>query len=159
GVALPLSDALCTLATGGGFATRELYTDADEKLFDAVRPVVLNGIEDLATRGDLLDRAINLTLPQIPDERRGDEDDLWRQFEESRPRLLGALLDAVSTALRNRPHVKLAHKPRMADFACWVVAAEPALGWPEGAFLRAYNDNRAAANALALEASVVAPAI
>src|SRR5262249_30177683 len=53
-----LSDGLCCLATGSGFATRELYTDADEAIFAARRPVVLNGIEEVATRGDLLDRAI-----------------------------------------------------------------------------------------------------
>jgi hypothetical protein len=46
-----LSDAICRLATGGGFATRALYTDSDEVLFDAQRPVILNGIEELATRG------------------------------------------------------------------------------------------------------------
>ena len=33
-----LSDALCRLATGGGFSTRELYTDSEEVLFDAQRP-------------------------------------------------------------------------------------------------------------------------
>src|SRR5438034_11429068 len=60
-----LSDALCRLATGGGFGTRELYSDADEVLFEAQRPVILNGIEELATRGDLLDRAIILYTPQI----------------------------------------------------------------------------------------------
>ena len=32
-----LSNALCRLATGGGFATRELYTDADEAIFDALQ--------------------------------------------------------------------------------------------------------------------------
>ena len=42
-----LSDALCRLSTRGGFATRELYTDTDEVLFDAQRPVVVNGIEEL----------------------------------------------------------------------------------------------------------------
>ena len=41
-----LSDALCRLSTGGGFATRALYTDEDEKLFDAMRPIILNGVED-----------------------------------------------------------------------------------------------------------------
>jgi hypothetical protein len=61
-----LSDAICRLATGGGFSTRELYTDSDEILFDAQRPVILNGIEELATRGDLLDHAIILYLPEIP---------------------------------------------------------------------------------------------
>jgi hypothetical protein len=57
--ALPawISDTLCRLATGGGFAVRQLYTDQDEVLFDATRPVILNGIEDIVTRPDLADRA------------------------------------------------------------------------------------------------------
>jgi hypothetical protein len=150
-----LSDALCCLATGSGFGTRELYTDAEEKLFAATRPVLVNGIEDVATRGDFLDRALTLTLPAIDGEARRDEEELWQRFEEARPRILGALLDAVSTALRNRPTTKLSSKPRMADFATWVVAAEPALGWPAGAFLDSHQRNRGAANALALEASVL----
>ena len=62
-----LSDALCRLATGGGFATRELYSDGEEKIFDVMRPVIVNGIAELATRSDLLDRTICLTLATIPD--------------------------------------------------------------------------------------------
>ena len=53
-----ISDTLCRLATGGGFAVRQLYTDQDEVLFDAARPVILNGIEDIVTRPDLADRAV-----------------------------------------------------------------------------------------------------
>ena len=56
------SDTLCRLATGGGFAVRQLYTDQDEVLFDAARPVILNGIEDIVERPDLADRAVFLTL-------------------------------------------------------------------------------------------------
>ena len=65
-----ISDTLCRLATGGGFAVRQLYTDQDEVLFDAARPVILNGIEDIVTRPDLADRAVFLTLEPIPEERR-----------------------------------------------------------------------------------------
>jgi hypothetical protein len=57
-----LSDALCRLATGGGFSTRKLYTDDEEQLFNAQRPAVLNGIEDFVGRPDLADRTIFLTL-------------------------------------------------------------------------------------------------
>jgi hypothetical protein len=151
-----LSDALGSLATGGGLATRELYSDADEKLFAAMRPILLNGIENVATRPDLLDRALMLNLPTIPDERRRDEEQLSHDFEAVRPRVLGALLDAVSAALRNRPAVRLTSKPRMADFASWIVASEPALRWQAGAFLDAYLRNRGAANELALESSPAA---
>jgi hypothetical protein len=73
--------------------------------------------------------------------------------------IVGALLDAVSMAFRNLPEVKLASLPRMADFARWVTAAEPALGWQSGAFLAAYYRNRGAAHELAIEADSVAAAV
>src|SRR5215212_3526332 len=72
-----LSDALCRLSTGGGFGTRKLFADDEETLFDATRPIILNGITDVATRADLLDRAIVLTLPTIPEEERRPEAELW----------------------------------------------------------------------------------
>ena len=65
-----LSDALCRLSTGGGFATRQLYTNNEEVIFDSKRPVVLTGIEEIATRGDLIDRCISLELEPIPEARR-----------------------------------------------------------------------------------------
>jgi hypothetical protein len=41
-----ISDPLCRLATGGGFAVRAHYSDKDEVLFDAARPV-MHGVEEL----------------------------------------------------------------------------------------------------------------
>jgi hypothetical protein len=154
-----LSDALCRLATGGGFTTRALYSDDEEMIFDAQRPVMLNGIEDLATRGDLLERAIVLYLPRIRAESRQTEKAFWREFDAARGSILGALLDAVVMALRNVDSTELAQLPRMADFATWVTAAAPALGWGPGAFMGAYGGNQETANDLALEASPVAPFI
>jgi hypothetical protein len=69
-----LSDAICRLATGGGLGTRELYTDNEEIIFEARRPVIFNGIEELATQADLLDRSVILSLAEIPDEKRRDEE-------------------------------------------------------------------------------------
>src|SRR6516165_11727644 len=97
-----LSDALCRLASGGSFALRQLYTDADEVLFQAARPTILNGIEDVVRRQDLADRAIFLTMGSLRDEQRRPETDLWREFELARPRILGALLDVVAHGLRMR---------------------------------------------------------
>jgi len=148
-----LSDNLCRLATGGGFGTRELYSDDAEKLFYAQRPIVINGIQELATKPDLLDRAIVLYLPHIPDEDRRPKTEFLRQFEDSRPQIVGALLDGVAGALRNVGKVRIKRYPRNADFAVWCTAAEEALGWEAGAFMDAYTGNRADANSLALEAS------
>src|SRR5438093_1958573 len=90
-----LSDSLCRLSTGGGLSTRELYRDEEEVSFDARRPVILNGIEEIATRADLLDRAIVLYLPHIPEESRRPETELWRDFDGVKAGILGGLLDAV----------------------------------------------------------------
>jgi hypothetical protein len=154
-----LSDALCRLATGSGFAIRQNFTDDEEIIIEAKRPILLNGIEELATRSDLLERAIVLSLPTIPEAKRRTEAQFWREFEAARPLILGALLDAVNGALREHESVRLEKLPRMADFAQWATAAESALGLQPGAFMAAYTRNRASSNDLALEASPVAAAV
>jgi len=151
-----LSDALCRLATGGAFTTRELYSDQEETILEAQRPVILTGIEVPVTRSDLLDRALIIQLPSIPDASRRPEELLMAEFEAARPRLLGAFLSAVSAALKKLPGLELASLPRMSDFARWASAAEEALGLAPGAFMRAYALNRQAANDVALEASPIA---
>jgi hypothetical protein len=150
-----LSDALCRLASGGSFAIRQLYTDCDEVLFQAARPAILNGIEDIVCRTDLADRAIFLTLEPIADERRRMERQLWREFEVARPRILGALFDAAAHGLRRLSRVRLERSPRMADFALWSSACETAF-WPPGTFLRAYNANRQVAIEGVIDADPVA---
>ncbi len=155
--ALPgwLSDAFCRLSTGGGFSTRELYSDSNEVLINVQRPLILNGIEEFASRGDLLDRAILLDLPQIPAEKRCCEEELWQRFEQCRPRLFGALLTALSGALAVLPSVKLDRLPRMAGFAVLGTAMERGMGLPDGAFVSAYEANQSAIKALGLDASPV----
>jgi hypothetical protein len=154
-----LADALCRLATGSGFATRMLHTDRDEMIFEAARPVIINGIPNLTDRADLADRSVTIHLSSIPDAERRPEDELWSDFQAARPRILGALLDAVSRALANIATVKLERAPRMADFAKWITAAEPGLGWEPGAFLAAYASNRRDVVEAAFEADAVAVAI
>jgi hypothetical protein len=152
-----LSDCLCRLSTGGGFATRELFTDGEEKLFDAQRPVVINGIVEVVTRPDLADRAVAITLPSIPDEKRLPESEFWPRFYAARPRMLGALLDAVSMAMRNLSTTRLDRLPGMADFALWATAAEPAFGVRSGDFMAAYAGNRSGLNETALDSCPIAP--
>ena len=159
GVPAWLSDALCRLATGGGFGTRALYTDQEEVLFAATRPCMLNGITDVAGRPDLLDRSLVVELPVIPEEGRKTEREIWAEFGEEHPKVLGALLDAVSAALRRLPEVRLEKLPRMAEFAEWAVAAEKGLGFREGAFLAAYAVARSDAVGQALENDPVAEAV
>lgn len=159
GIAPWLSDALCRVATGGGFSTRELYTDSEEVFFDAMRPVILNGIDHLAERADLADRAVILNLPPIEESVRKDELQLYAEFERDWPKILGALFSIVSGTLARLAHTRLERKPRMADFALWATAAEEPLGLEPGAFMQAYCGNRAEAVQETLEADPVGAAI
>ena len=154
-----LSDALCRLTTGGGFSTRKLFSDRDEMVFQIKRPVILNGIPDLARRPDLADRCIMITLPAIPEDRRRTEADYWSVFGRRQGHIFGALLDGVASGLRRRSSVALDKFPRMADFAVWASAAEEGLGWRSGEFMEAYALNRAGAVETTIEADPVAVAL
>jgi len=150
-----LSDNFCRLATGGGFAVRKNYSDDQEMLFESANPILLNGIDGVVSRGDLLDRCVVIYLPVIRDQNRKPEKEFWNDFEKAQGRIFGALLNAVSMALRRFDKVKMNEAPRMADFAKWVIAAEPALKWPPGSFLDSYRSNRKSANRMALDSSPI----
>jgi hypothetical protein len=153
------SDALCRLSTGGGFAARGLFTDDRELVLNAQRPIILNGIDDFVTRGDLTDRSIFLSLrPIVPAARRSDHD-LWTQFERDYPAIFGALLDAVAGGIRNWPDVELTEMSRMADLDRWGEAVFRGLGSPPGTFVDAYHANRVSACVDALEPSPLVAAL
>ena len=136
-----LSDALCRLATGGGHSARTLYTDLEEISLAVKRPVILNGIEDVATRPDLAECVLQIELETIPDYKRIAEKDLWREFDKQRSAIFSALLDGLVCALRELPSITLDLLPRMADAALWATAGETAFGWKRGTFIAAYRQN------------------
>ena len=142
GVSDAMSDALCRLATGGGFGTRQLYTGRGEELFYLSKPMILNGIVEIATRPDLADRMLRIMLQPIPDDERRTEAELNAAFEADRSAILGGLLDAVSASLRYRGEVKLSRLPRLADFAVNATAASRLFGEGLPAFMDAYSANR-----------------
>jgi hypothetical protein len=153
-----LSDTLAMLATGGGFSSRELYSDDEEKLFEAARPIMLGGIENIVVRDDLADRSIYPHLKHIPEDQRQLDRVFWAAFNKDYPSILGALLDALAYGLRTLPSVRLTHLPRMADFYEFGIACEGAL-FEEGAFAEAYGNNRASATVDVIEADQVATAV
>ena len=154
-----LSDALCRLVTGGGHSARTLYTDLEEISLAVKRPVILNGIEDVATRPDLAERVVQIELETIPDDKRISERQLWQKFDKERPTIFSALLDALVCALRELPNVILQSVPRMADAALWATAGETALGWKRGTFMAAYGRNLNEGAIASVEAHPVGVAI
>lgn len=153
------SDALCKLSTGGGLSTRELFSDDDETLLDALRPVVLNGITDFVDKQDLVSRALQVHLPAIPKTNRKPEAAIRKRFDEAQPDILGGLLDVAVQGLQRLPTTKLETLPRLADFALWATACEQPLGWPTGSFTVAYQGAQDALIRDALDAEPVAVAL
>ncbi len=151
-----MADSLCRLATGGGFGTRTLYANREFETFDAQRPVILTGIDELATRGDLLDRSLILTLEPISDQERRTEEEFWAAFERDAPRIIAGLYSTLASALEFLPLVQLDSMPRMADFAKLGVAVEHALGLSAGTFMLAYMGNRDRATSVAIAGDEVA---
>lgn len=150
------SNALARLATGGGFATRQLYADSEEVVFDLSRPVIVTGIQVRGVREDLQERAINLELPVIAKGARRREQEMNREYAEAWPRMFGALLDAVSCAIRRQDEVEPDGTVRMADAAAWMSAAEPALGLVDGTVVAAFVRHQNATAATQLDADPTA---
>lgn len=114
GIAHKMSDILCRISTGAGFATRQLYTDSDELIVNAKRPTIVNGIDEIARRPDLLSRSIVLRLPRLKS--RMTESELKEKLSKIMPRVLGGLLSAASIGLRRLDSIGTKDLPRMADF-------------------------------------------
>jgi hypothetical protein len=147
-----LSDGLCRLSTGGGYGTRSLYTDDEETTCDAVRPLLLNGIDECVTRGDLADRVINTNLASIDPSKRQTEEELFTAFDAAHPKLLGALLDMAAHGLKMLPTTRPAWLPRMADFAVWATACETKV-WPPGTIIALLERKREEVDAAVIEAN------
>lgn len=152
-----ISDALCRVATGAGFAARKLFTNDEERQLSFCRPVILNGIDDLATRSDLADRVVHIHLQPIQKSRRQTEAQLWRDFDAMHGRLLGALLTLVSRVLATE-HLDITLE-RMAEFTQIGAKTALALGRQPHEFLDAYQRNRDASSMTALESSAVGPVL
>jgi len=149
-------DAFCTLSTGGGDATRKLYSTSEEEAWEAMRPIMMNGISMLSTRPDLADRTIAIELPKI--KKYITEANLKKGWEKDLPLILGALYGLMSKTLAELATVTIDKPPRMADFARLGQAMLNVLGEDES-FTEIYMRNRDRVVLRAVESSPFAQAI
>lgn len=151
-----LSDALAALATGGAHESRKLYSDAETAFVPACRPIAMTAIGQVAVRGDLLDRSLQVSLPSI--ESACTERAFWEAATALRPLVLGGIMNCLCAALRHYDEVDHGELPRMADFAAWVLAMEAErdlLPWAAGEFSAVYAENRQAGQRIAADASIL----
>lgn len=155
----PIQDTFCVLATGGGFAKRKLYTDADEAVIIAKRPIIINGISAAITAQDLVDRAISIETPTII--KRTESTDIWKHYEEQKPQLLGALLDIFSSALLRLPNIELPviDCPRLIEFTKLGMAISEVLGQEGNDFLYVFQLSRSELISRTIDANPVASAL
>ena len=156
GISPKMQDTLCILATGGGFAKRKLYSDADESVIAVKRPVIANGIQPIAIRPDLIDRTVHIESPRILSFK--PESELDAAFERDYAKIFGGLLNLLQLTLKALPTAEVKNPPRMADFArlgeAMFLATET-----DGSFIELYRENRTGSLQRSLDSSPVALAV
>ena len=140
-----LADELCRVATGGGIAKRQLYTDADMVFYSYKRPQILTGINLISSQPDLLDRSVIIQLDKIKE--RLTEQELQKRLKELKPKILGAIFNTIAKTFSSfEPKPKIngvpVHLPRMGDYALHGYNFVETLGLNGAEFLQAYNSNR-----------------
>jgi hypothetical protein len=152
-------DTLCRLVTGESDSKRVLYTDEEDLVWSMQRAVLLNGINPPTDRGDVQDRTLPIELERLDKRERIPEDDFWIQFSLKHPELLGALFDALAGALKERHTVKLAERPRLADWGLYAAALYESQGWGVQTFIEDWKGVEETQQQGTLDGSIVAQAM
>ncbi len=153
-----ISDQLCRAVSGSGSSKRQLYTDDDDIIRSFKRCIGLNGINVAATKPDLLDRSITTKLERIEDDKQRTPEEIWKEFEEIRPQLLGYILDVLVKVLdyeSNNPNQRF-KLSRMTEFAKYGEIVARCMGYKDNEFIEAYKRNREIQTDEIIESSQVA---
>ncbi|MGW3714004.1 ATP-binding protein [Streptomyces albogriseolus] len=119
-----LSDAMCCIVTGAENVKRALFTDGDVFRARYRRPLLLTGIDVGVIRPDLAERLLPLRLerPRV----RRTEAELWAEYADVLPLILGSLLD-LTVQVRG-VEAETPTDLRMADFAHLCAQLDAATG-------------------------------
>ncbi|MGY1437147.1 ATP-binding protein [Streptomyces reniochalinae] len=132
-----LSDAMCCIVTGAENVKRALFTDGDVFRARYRRPMLLTGIDVGVIRPDLAERLLPLRLER-PKVRR-TEAELWAEYTEALPAILGSLLDL--TVKVRAAEAETPTDLRMADFAHLCAQLDAATGFGAlAAYRRSLDD-------------------
>ncbi|MFH0969749.1 MAG: toprim domain-containing protein [Patescibacteria group bacterium] len=154
-----ISDILCKAVTGAGLTKRKLFSDEENIQFNFRRALILNGINLMVVRPDLLDRSLLFQFERIKDDEMKSDEQFLKEFDAEKGKLLGAIFDVMSKAMKIVPTIKLSKLPRMADFTRYGCAVAEVLGYGKELFLDAYEENRKIQNKKAVEENPIAAAI
>jgi hypothetical protein len=153
------SNAICRFVTADGFSKRSLYTNDEDFLYSFMRVVGLSGINQLATKPDLLDRSLIIKFERPTPDKRLTERELWSNFNFLKPRFFGTLLSVVSKTLEAVADITVDKPIRLVDFHQYATAAAIVMGYSPEFLNEALLSNNNRQNNEALEASGVAKSI
>ncbi|OUR96139.1 hypothetical protein A9Q84_07195 [Halobacteriovorax marinus] len=150
-----MSDTLCKVSTGVAYSKRTLYSDDRVTCLKLRKPLILNGIDNIAKRGDIQDRSIVFNLKSIPNSERRAEKEFWTSFNEDFPDILSAIFTLISEAYQKVDTIKLEDLPRMADFAKWSEAIYQTLDYTDSTFLEDFSSIKNEARQESLDSCLI----
>ncbi len=136
-----ISDIFCSSVTGATVTKRKLYTDNEEVILNLKNIIILNGIDIVPTKTDLLERSLLFELEKIAPDKRKTEKEIWRNFKQDKPYILGAIFDTISKALAIKETLDLKETHRMSDAYTDMCAIALALDIPLDEFVKIFNEN------------------
>lgn len=149
-----VSDMFCRAITGEETTKRQLYTDADEYIFQYKRKIILNGISPRLESPDFNDRAIFYETSQIPDNERLTEEEFNQKLDELLPHILGQIFDVLSKTMGKYDKIGKIIKPfsRMGEFEKYGETISQILEYKPDEFLENYHEKWKLSSTNAIEA-------
>ena len=156
-----LSDLLCRAVTGEGFTKRELYSDDDDVVYAYRRVVMLNGINVIPQRSDLLDRSMLIGLDRVSHPVAASKSTSVMDSVRGGDGRVCSALSSTRSRVQWRSTTKLSSRSlqRMADFTRWGAAAAEAMGFGQDALIAAYAANLGLQTREAVEGDLVGSAL
>lgn len=151
-----VSDTLARAVTGGTVTKRALYENTKEVILDIKAMVAMNGVSLVAKESDLLDRSLILELRRISASEIKTEEELWRKFENDRPKILGCIFQILSVVLFDREEPVIPNKIRLADFHTACVKVGEVLGMSESEVSDLLWENQSNVNRKSIDEDIVA---
>ncbi|EKD55723.1 MAG: hypothetical protein ACD_59C00056G0004 [uncultured bacterium] len=136
------SDTLCRAVTGGGIQKRKLYTDDKTITWSFKRGLIINGIDHVLNRPDLLERSISIKTKRVTGSFKPKEE-IFEKYKIDLPEVLGGAFEILTKvlALKATSVPTASRYPRMAEFAQWGFYIAEALEIGGEAFISAYENN------------------
>lgn len=140
GIRKEMADILCQAVTGGYVVERKLFTN-DETVTRGLKTIlVLNGLNLLSNKEDLLDRVLIITLERFQSNERISEKELEVKFDVVKPQILGGFFNAVAKALTTDIN-PIKEKIRLLDYQEFAVKCGIAMGFSQDEIERAFAEN------------------